>query len=271
MENTRFVQRLVVMLLGGLGIALASVTSAQAIACGDVLGPGGRFRLEQDVACPNAAFTVRDGAILDLNGYSVTCGLGTTTGCIVLTGAGAQLWNGTVDGGTHDSIVLAGTGEHTVRNVTSTFPVDRNILVLSDNNRLINVTAESGFHAAFAIRGNNNVLENNTAICFALFGSNIGCIEVWGDGNRLIENFATSTVDTSFASGFLIEGNNNLLRGNQAIDNEGRGIVVTGIGNVLRANTALNNALDLQDTNGDCANNTWRRNTFETSDPACIR
>jgi parallel beta-helix repeat protein len=61
-----------------------------------------------------------------------------------------------------------------------------------------------------------------------------------------------------------------VLRGNRAIHNEGAGIIVTGTGNRLTRNTALENSLDLWDTNGDCAHNTWGPNTFQTSDPACI-
>jgi hypothetical protein len=53
----------VVMLLGAIGIVLGSVTPAHAdvITCGDVLGPGGRFELEHDLACGSEAVTVQDG------------------------------------------------------------------------------------------------------------------------------------------------------------------------------------------------------------------
>jgi hypothetical protein len=138
MEHTRTVERRlgwwrgiacgVVMLFGGFGIALGSVTPAHAdgIQCGDVLGPGGRFELEHDLECGNFGVTVRDGAILDLNGHIVACRPGSAFRCVVLTGTGAQLRNGAGQGGFHQSIVLEGTGGHTVRNVTSTV-VDSNI------------------------------------------------------------------------------------------------------------------------------------------------
>ena len=245
-----------------LGSALAApITDIQ---CGDVLGPGGRFRLEHDLACTLHALTV-DSALLDLNGHTVTCANGSD--CIILTGAGAQLQNGTVEGGFHVSILVGGTGGHTVRDVTSTL-VEDNIRVFSDNNRLINVRAESVSLPAFSIRGDNNRLTNNSAFCFALFGA--GCIFVGGSGNHLVDNFATSTVSASMASGFQIAGHNNRLRGNEAINNEQRGIVVTGTGNDLRHNIAVDNALDLQDTNGDCAHNSWKHNVFATRAPACI-
>jgi parallel beta-helix repeat protein len=147
--------------------------------------------------------------------------------------------------------------------------VDGNIVVFSDHNQLINVYADSSFNGAFAIIGNHNRLIDSIARCSSLF-SNFSCIFVGGDENRLINNFATSTSFSSRVFGFEIAGDNNVLQGNRAIFNEGIGIVVTGTANILSRNTALNNLLDLQDTNGDCAQNTWRQNTFETSDPACI-
>jgi parallel beta-helix repeat protein len=185
------------------------------------------------------------------------------------TGTGAQLLNGAVQGGFHESIVLEGGGRHTVRNVTSTV-ADANIIVRSDHNQLINVYASSGPNPAFIIPGNHNRLIDSIAHCFEIFFPS--CISVGGDENRLIDNFATFTAISSSISrgGFLINGNNNVLRGNRAIGNEGSGIVVTGTGNRLTRNTALHNTLDLWDTNGDCTQNTWRQNTFRTSDPACI-
>jgi parallel beta-helix repeat protein len=282
-QHTRAVERQrrqiacgVVILLGAIVIALGSVAPAHAdvIQCGDVLGPGGRFELEHNLEeCFPRAVTVQDGAILDLNGHIVTCRPGATIGCIILTGTGAQLLNGAVRGRFHESIVLEGKGGHTVRNVTST-AADNNIIVLSDHNQLINVMAESTFNPAFNIFGNHNRLIDSIARCFELLlGS--ACISVGGDENRLIDNFATSTSFSSSPlsapSGFRITGTNNVLRSNRAIGNESPGIVVTGTGNILNRNTALENTLDLQDTSGDCAHNTWRQNTFQTSDPACIQ
>jgi parallel beta-helix repeat protein len=255
----------VIMLLGVLGISLGSVPLAHAdvIQCGDVLGPGGRFELKDNLACGESGVTVRDGAILDLKGHIVSC-QGDAFRCVVLTGTGAKLLNGAVQGGFHESIVLEGTGKHTVRNVTSTL-VDGNILVLSHHNRLINVMAESVYNPAFVIVGNHNRVTDSIALCPRLAFE--GCISAYGNENHLINNFATATEGPSF----WIGGHNNVLRGNRAIRNDGAGIVVTGTGNRLQRNTALENAIDLQDTHGDCAHNTWQQNTFRTSDPACIQ
>jgi parallel beta-helix repeat protein len=191
-------------------------------------------------------------------------------GCIILTGTGAQLLNGAVQGGFHESIRLEGTGGHTVRNVTSTL-VDANILVRSDHNQLINVMAESAISSAFFLAGHHNRLIDSIARCVEVVDN---CIVVSGSQNRLSDNFVTSTTSAPPApgrrGGFSITGENNVLRGNRAIGNEGPGITVSGTGNILSRNTALDNSIDLQDTNGDCTQNTWRQNTFRTSDPDCI-
>jgi hypothetical protein len=257
------------MVLGIIGLVLGGVTAAPAdvIRCGDVLGPGGRFELEHDLDCPGPfstpVITVRDRAILDLRGHIVTCD--NFAGCVVLTGTGAQLLNGAVQGGTHESIRLEGHGGHTVRNVTSPL-VDANVLVLeSDHNHLINVMAESAFSPAFIIRGHYNRLTNSIARCFGLPG---GCIFVVGDNNRLINNFVTST--DSLLGGIIVLGNNNVLARNRAIRNQGPGISIGGTGNIMTHNTALENSLDVRDTSGDCVHNTWKANIFRTSDPACI-
>ena len=267
-------------LLGAIGIALGSVTPAHAdvIQCGDVLGPGGRFKLEHDLDCsgsPGGAVTIRDGAILDLQGHIVACPVANVR-CIILTGTGAQLLNGAVEPGLHEIIVLEGNGRHTVWNVTSTF-ADANIVVRSDHNQLINVYAASTINSAFIIVGNHNRLTDNIAHCPELIFSS--CVVVHGYENRLIDNFATSTTGGTSAlrGAFEIGGNNNVLRGNRAIMNEGQGIVVRGTGNSLTRNTALTNSTDLVDTHEDCDASRWQQNIFRTSrvgataSPACIQ
>ena len=222
--------RTVALLLGVLGITLGSVppTYADAINCGAVLGPGGRFQLEQDLTCPGVrgAFTLRDGAVLDLNGHRVTCS-NTTIGCVVLTGEGAQLRNGTVANALHELIVLEGTGGHTVRNVTSSPPIDGNIRITSDNNRLINVIARSGLSPAFSILGHNNRLTHSQAGCSIGIPS---CIAISGDGNHLSDNIVSA--DSGFrGAGIDIAGHNNQLRRNHITNTSGPGIVVEETGN----------------------------------------
>jgi hypothetical protein len=73
-----------------------------AIQCGAILGPHGTFVLDRDLSCPyNAspssepALTVVTGAILDLNGHTVTCAGSREMG-IRIEGDGAAVRNGTV-------------------------------------------------------------------------------------------------------------------------------------------------------------------------------
>src|SRR4051794_1050807 len=98
----------VAVLFGALGTVLGSVTPAHAdvIQCGDVLGPEGRFELDHNLDCPGPfpGLTVRDHALLDLKGHIVRCR--NFAGCVVLTGTGAQLLNGAVQGGVHEGLRL---------------------------------------------------------------------------------------------------------------------------------------------------------------------
>jgi hypothetical protein len=266
----------VVMLLGVLGLALGRVspTHAAVINCGDVLGPGGLFQLEEDLTCSDfrqRGITIRDGAILNLNGHRVTCSR-LILGCIVLQGQGAQLWNGTVDGVLHESIVLEGTGHHTVWNVTSLL-ADYNVIVESDHNRLIQVSAFSVYSPAIHLLGQQNQLLHSTAHC-PLVASG-ACITVSGDDNRLMGNTVVQGPQPSaFWIGIAVDGDRNVLQGNHILGegpgSNDTGLVVSGTGNVLLHNRSEGNQLDVEDLNGDCTHNTWRFNTFVTSDPACI-
>jgi len=264
----------VFMLLAAF-VMLGAMTPAQAdvVQCGDVLGPGGRFTLEQDIVCQgggSVGVTVQDGAILDLNGHTVQCG--GFNGCVVLIGTGAKLLNGKVQNAQFENIRLGGTGRHTVRNVTSVLE-DLSVIVTSDHNTLIEVVADGGLSSRFTISGDHNRLINSIALC-GLFGD--PCIRVEGDGNHLVGNFVAVGPDHE---GIVVSGNNNVLESNRVIwmqpsgsQSSHRAITVTGTGNRITRNTAITeNPTDLQDGNGDCSHNTWRHNIFVTADPACIR
>jgi hypothetical protein len=259
-------------------IGLGSAAPAHTVACGDVLGPGGAFRLEADLQCEGSfpfALTLQDGATLDLKGHTIGCPDGPQ--CILLRGEGAQISNGTLDVGAGFTLVL--DGGHAVRTITLQGQANEGVLavVRSHNNVLAKVTmAGSVDHPAFIITGNDNRLKNSVIACTALLAGD-DCVSVSGDGNRLVGNVVTLGPSISDYTGFRIAGNNNRLKRNEVLGEGGpiasdlTGVLVSGTGNVLSSNTVLGNDLDLHDTHGDCASNTWRRNTFETSDPPCIR
>jgi hypothetical protein len=82
-------------------------------------------------------------------------------------------------------------------------------------------------------------------------------------------------------AGIRIRGSNSAIQDNTTNANREPGIDVggnqgdpenTAINNTIQSNTALNNVLyDLSDRNTNCDNNTWKSNTFGTSDQACIQ
>jgi hypothetical protein len=280
MWNISSVLRSVGLLFGGIWIIFGGATPADAIACLDVLGPGGTYRLEADLDCSQIlssfpALRVRDGARLDLNGYTVRCHP-FVVGCITLMGEGAQLLNGTVAGGEHYNVTVSGTGGHTVSNIV--IPIQENtVSVNSSNNLLVKITARSSGGPAFEIHGSGNRLSDNVVVCTSQ-ESLLGCVHVTGSGNHLLKNivsFNGAPASSASPKGFQILGNDNVLKRNVALGGHISTGVVTGIrvagtGNVIRNNVAFGNDLDLQDSHGDCANNTWVHNTFQTSDPACI-
>jgi hypothetical protein len=254
------------------------------IRCGDTLGPGGVFTLPADLVCDaiDIALTVRDGALLDLGGHTVSA----WSTAVQLDGQGAVLQSGiVVSGGV--AIRIAGHGWHTVRGIVTTpGSQDEGIVVVSDHNRLIS-NMSSSVTTGFRVQGNNNLLARNTG-----FGQ--GAFQVDGHQNLLVHNLSSTT---DVFVGFRISGNQNLL-----VSNEGRGgedgvevmgdgnrlvgnsvthfldgIIVSGQNNVIVGNTALENATDLVDTHETCDGNMWQQNVFQTSqagdtaNPTCIQ
>jgi len=294
-----------------IGIALFSMllmvslnNLAEAVSCGDTIGPGGTFTLTSNLNCSdNPALTVGGPVIIDLNGYIVECQSNLNDG-IIVQGKAAQVKNGTVQG-CSNGIIVEGVGSHQLRNLNARSN-DLGFLVNSNNNRLYdNTSTTSG--ALFSVFGNKNRFIDNTACNadkgFLIEGNNnrlylntindtkTDSVTVLGNNNQIIENTITNSEkgisvvgdnnqitdntasDIGPEEGFSIWGNNNLLKRN--ISNNG----VTGIqvqldsqNNTIRDNVAIGNSLDLEDENANCDNNAWRRNIFGTSKPVdCIR
>lgn len=236
------------LLLALLFVATATASMARAtppngVQCGDVLGPGGSYRLSEDLDCDvSPALTVLDGAILNLGGHTLTCGpyfppTGFQTG-IQMEGQNASVANGTIlecDAG----VVLAGVGKHSV-------------------SRIEYAHSSPGTHVAFAVQSDGNLLVRNSATACD------GCFEIQGDGNRLMHNVAFdgpgvgfwmypsadnnqllyNVAESQYAEGFIIAGHGNELIKNEATDTlfeNGAGFEVSGE-NKLRRNIATDNA-----------------------------
>jgi parallel beta-helix repeat protein len=249
-----------VIAFGGATFALA-----QTIECGAVLGPSGKFKLEADLTClpdsAEVALTV-DSATLDLNGHTVDCVIGEDGPLgILLIEQGAKLQNGTVQN-CERNVGLVGNGKHAVTNVTLGGG-DDGFDIFSDNNKLTgNTVTFTDNGTAFVVSGNKNKLSDNTVTSSRSRGFSVG-----GNKNTLSGNTVMNTED----EGIFVSGVGHTIKNNTALDNSDDGIRVFGTGHTIKNNTALNNlGADIIDANGNCDFNTYKHNTFETSDPACI-
>jgi parallel beta-helix repeat protein len=221
--------------------------------CGAVLTGHETYVLTEDVLdCDESApaITVIGPATLRLNGHTVSCELELelepddegqsvsipkegTIG-IRLEGKEARLIGGgkpakeedgtptNVVTGCEQGVVLNGEGEHRVQGVTVTKSSDGAFVVDSDENELIgNVVRQ------VLAWGDSDTLEGSGFL-------------ISGDKNELVGNVAADN-DSDDEAGFTIEGNENRLEDNISKDNVGYGYHVLGDENVLRGNDALKN------------------------------
>lgn len=231
------------MAIGILGLAVAegffTPAQAEAISCGDTLGPGGSFVLTSNLGpCPGTGLTV-SSAKLDMAGFTVSCS-GSTTGISVI-GTGSQVKNGHVTG-CKDGFNIQGSG-HKVKANTSSGNLEKGFEVGGTNNKILKNTANGNGDEGFDTSGGSNRLKKNTA-----------------NGNS--------------HNGFDIQSSNNVLKKNIANGNGSHGIIVSEFfsGNMIVKNTATGNSdEDLFDENEECSSNTWNHNIFSTSDPGCIQ
>jgi hypothetical protein len=236
-------------------------------ACGQTLRGPALYYLPDHLACPSGGTGLTlDSATLDLRGFTLSCAWPSTR-CLTVQGRQAQVLHGTIDGGAHEALALEGAGSHRVTQVVVT-PLDAAVLILSDNNSLREVTAESGVNPAFFLQGNDNRLSQIVAVCPFVAGN--GCIEVKGHGNRL-EDLDVTVTETQNAppvwlgaGAVQLTGNDNEVRLSTLRNTDGPAIIVNGRDNRLLANRfdGIPDALDLS---GGCTANTWKRNLFLTA------
>ena len=259
MTRTRFT-----LMLGVLTLALFGISGAEAVGCGDTVGPGGSVTLTGDLICFGSALTVHGPTIVDLGGHTVNCGSAGGGASVAITGSGAVVRNGRVvncDVG----VGVGGSGGHQVKNVlvqSSNIGFE----VLSPKNTLINNAAMGNGHGFF-VASNGNVLQWNTAASNAIFGFWLGS----ANGNVVRSNTATANGN----NGFELEGAiGNALASNNAFGNIAIGISLHGgsTKNVIQVNVSLGNSTnDLEDDNFSCDTNSWTGNVFGTKDPTgCI-
>lgn len=199
-------------LFAALGTAFGVLPAGAEVRCGDTIGPDQDVVLQAALVCDDVetALVVVGPTTLNLNGFSVQCadrnedGRAPSAG-IAVRGSGAQVRNGLVSG-CGVGVKVAGSGNHTVRDVPVLFSGSDGVRVESDRNLITNTFALFGGESGYAVEGQLNVLSSNGAT-----------------GNPL---------------GFVV-GERNVLERNLAIDSELIGFVVAGTGSALVENRAL--------------------------------
>lgn len=216
----------IIVLLLGLSGRASEHALAGNIACGAILGPGGKFVLDSNVGpCPGPepAITV-NSARLDLNGFSVSCGADPAAG-IVIVGTEAKVHNGTVTGCV-SGVELRGQGSHKLWDILAVALID-GLVVSSDQNILSDNTVSVSGRAGILVTGNYNTLTENIA------ASLLTGILVAGSYNRLTENAGMG----GLIAGILLGGTNNRAEGNVADGVEA--FLLSGSNHQVKGNTAF--------------------------------
>jgi hypothetical protein len=300
------------------------------VTCGDPLGPGGYYKLANDLRCPcngvEPALTIEGPATLDLNGKTIVCepcsdqcGEGTENFIIGIhvKGERATVKNGTiiscnvglVVGGVDDLAEDALKGHHKITNVRVLASQEVQYDFNDDGEVKCDYFKGDGivFESTHNFADGNELLDNQddgidlkVGLNVIYKNSSIGNLgrgyKFVGDYNWSIKNQAHLNEDDGIeidkGAGIWVIGNQAIANGdegievekkakdsfikfNKAIANEKRGIEVRegATGNFIKFNKAIfNDKVDLRDKNEKCDNNTWRWNTFDTSEPAeCIQ
>jgi parallel beta-helix repeat protein len=257
---------------GLLALTLAGMAAPAAaqVACGDTVGPGGTVTLTADVGpCDgmNTAIIV-DSATLDLGGHTLSCTDGNADDDvpygIVLIGKKAAVRNGTVTGCWH-GVVAAGSGKHTVEDVTVTASYQDGVYVPEDSakNRLSRITAVANLDDGFEIRGAKNAVSSSMAQDNGEDGIDL----VDGIANKVTANTSSGNAD----DGVDVGGVRNKVQGNTVAGNGGVGITVHGARNRIVGNTVTGSGAGVDVLSADgCGSNKWRGNTYGTSAPDCV-
>lgn len=219
-----------VVVMGFSGTAAANT----AVACGVTI-TSGDHTLAADLNCPTAGVTLRGvGTVLDLDGYTITCG---PIQCTRLKN-GAEIHGGNVIGGSFAVYLQGGTGNYVHdMHVTSAHGIGIAVRSTSSDNFIHdNVVTHSGGVGINAGTGGNEVVGNTVTHS----GSN--GISVPSAGNLISGN----TSNHSASSGiFVNSGGSNTVEDNTTNHNGSNGIFLIGGGHVdANDNTANKNVVD---------------------------
>ena len=247
------------------------------VTCGQELDAPGLYVLTGDLGCGISIFIKSDNVTLDLQGHTLSNTSGNPiTGIITgqrygaptqVTTRGTRILNGTITGfGT--AIALGGPVGPAIPRTTD---AQIHHVSATGNQRGILVGYASG------VMIHNNVITDNARLDpgddSLPYGFGIAAFDLID--SQIKNNVVTGNSSDGIA--LRAKSSDNTLMKNTASSNGRYGILLSTFGgpstdNVIKNNDALSNAtLDLMDQNPSCDDNIWKKNTFETSDPAaCI-
>jgi parallel beta-helix repeat protein len=199
--------------------------------------------------------------------------------------SGSSVSGLTITGYTNAGIALSvpDTGNTITGNTTTagSLSIDSGgIGVSGSDNTITSNTANNNSFDGIAVGGSDNTISGNTTNgtkhssgIILVAGLAGGIVTVIPTGNTINHN----TANNNHVDGIALLSNatgsptGNTINSNTADNNLANGIVLAkgATGNTINNNTAETNALvDLFDGNSGCDSNTWRNNTFGTSNPA---
>lgn len=260
--------------LVGTGVPMQAQTSITS--CPYTITAPGTYVLGADLGpCAAEGILIEASSVLlTLNGHTITGSLpGATVGIGVPAGLG--LSGITIQGPGYVRNFNAGIAIHNADNIQVS-------KVTSANNVTYDLVADTVTGLVLT----QNVLARNGGVGLYLNGSTNGMVQ----HNDISGNAASGIVLTGGGSGNLVE--NNIVNGNNA-----DGILITENGDQIRSNTTNGNqnsgihvaagaggnqilrntsegsstGFDLEDDNASCGTNSWRKDTFFTSNAACIQ
>ncbi|WP_444927065.1 right-handed parallel beta-helix repeat-containing protein [Microbulbifer sp. TRSA002] len=259
-----------VKLLVSAVLALPFVSVA-AVECGDTITTA-EILTEDLLNCSGTPALTIEGPTgsLDMNGFTLECGGGSTRG-IDVQGNAAVLSNGVVDG-CAVGIFVIGDGFHSVQSMTVQDGINTGIWLVSEYNIVSGSTVTDGYTIGIEVSGESNsaignfLVEGNQAAPFRGIAIN-------GNNAFVAQNFC----DNNSQGGIVIQPSSGGQVIQNSVTNGGQtGISMEGGGQsdyLVTGNIATGNPDgDLVDSNPDAcmSTNLWYGNIFDTADPSCL-
>lgn len=230
----------VFVFVAALGVLASPASSGAQLRCGDRISSGQEIVLGEHLACDGdggAAVVVTGPAVLDLNGFTISCADLDGDGRTARVGIALLGWSVTVRNGTlnecHHGVVAAGQGFHRIDRVSTLFGTGDGLVLGSDANRVQGALAFFHGGAGIVLRGSSSAVSDSTAT-----GNRVGFrVEA---RSSVVRSVATA----SERDGFLIAGAGSELADNRALGGL-VGFTVVGTSNQLLRNESRQNVVGI--------------------------